>query len=125
VCVRSKEPTWWPAEGEEPDPRWSLANERTFLAYNRTALALVVAGLAVAGSPSFTDVPNGLAAVVGLPLIMIGAAVAIGSRGRFIEVQRAMRNRETLPAPRLTNVLSAGIAAVAVAALAVAVIYLA
>ena len=31
----------------EPDPRFTFANERTFLAWHRTALALVVAGLAI------------------------------------------------------------------------------
>ena len=36
------------AEGEEPDARFSYANERTFLAWNRTALALIGVGLAVA-----------------------------------------------------------------------------
>ncbi len=33
--------------GEEPDARFTFANERTFLAWNRTALGCVVAGLAV------------------------------------------------------------------------------
>jgi len=33
--------------GEEPDPRFSLANERTFLAWIRTALALFAAGVAL------------------------------------------------------------------------------
>ncbi|HET9720820.1 MAG TPA: DUF202 domain-containing protein [Solirubrobacteraceae bacterium] len=32
--------------GEDPDPRFTFANERTFLAWNRTALALIAAGLA-------------------------------------------------------------------------------
>lgn len=43
--------TRWPGavydEGEEPDPRFSLANERTFLAWLRTALALLAGGVAV------------------------------------------------------------------------------
>jgi putative membrane protein len=34
-------------EGTEPDARFTFANERTFLAWNRTAVALVVAGLAI------------------------------------------------------------------------------
>ncbi len=34
-------------DGSEPDARFTFANERTFLAWSRTALALVVAGLAV------------------------------------------------------------------------------
>ena len=69
---------WWPAEGEEPDPRWSLANERTLLAYSRTALALVVAGLAIAGSHRVADLPVWVA-VLGLPAIALGAAVALVS----------------------------------------------
>ncbi|WP_420814622.1 YidH family protein, partial [Kineococcus vitellinus] len=35
--------------GEEPDPRFSLANERTFLAWVRTSLALLAAGVALEG----------------------------------------------------------------------------
>ena len=35
------------AVGRDPDPRFTLANERTFLAWNRTALSLVAGGLAV------------------------------------------------------------------------------
>ena len=35
-------------EGTEPDPRFTFANERTYLAWNRTGLALVGGGLALA-----------------------------------------------------------------------------
>src|SRR5437667_421783 len=41
-----REPKWW-QEGKEPDYRFSLANERTFLAWIRTALGLLVAALAL------------------------------------------------------------------------------
>ena len=42
----------------EPDVRFTLANERTFLAWNRTALALVVAGLGIVQLlPPFPGVP--------------------------------------------------------------------
>src|SRR5699024_6017730 len=34
-------------EGDEPDPRFSLANERTFLAWLRTALAMYAAAFAL------------------------------------------------------------------------------
>ncbi len=34
-------------EGSEPDPRFTLANERTFLAWVRTALALLAGGIAI------------------------------------------------------------------------------
>ena len=47
-----------PDAGTEPDARFTLANERTFLAWNRTALALVVAGLGIVQLlPPFPGVP--------------------------------------------------------------------
>jgi putative membrane protein len=49
-----------PGDGSEPDARFTFANERTFLAWNRTALALVVAGLAIAQLlPPFPGLPFG------------------------------------------------------------------
>ena len=42
--------------GAEPDPRFTCANERTFLAWNRTSLALIALahrpGLAALGPPA-------------------------------------------------------------------------
>ena len=38
-------PAWVYGVGDDPDPRFSLANERTFLAWIRTGLAFVTAGL--------------------------------------------------------------------------------
>lgn len=112
-------PGWWPVDGDEPDPRWSLANERTLLAYNRTALALVVAGLAVSGSHAVADAPAWLAAV-GLPMIVLGAVLAYTSRGRFLEAQRAMRVGDPLPAPSAAAFLPHGITVIALAAVALA-----
>ena len=59
----------------EPDARFTLANERTFLAWNRTALALVVAGLGIVQLlPPFPGVPWGRH-VLGVPLIVLGESV--------------------------------------------------
>jgi putative membrane protein len=115
---------WWPVDGTEPDPRWSLANERTLLAYSRTALGLVVAGLAIAGSHSVADLPVWVA-VLGFPAIALGAAVAIGGRRRFLQTQRSMRLGEPLPAPLLASLLPLGIGLFAVAGFVVAAIELA
>lgn len=114
---------WWPEEGTEPDPRWSLANERTFLAYNRTALALVVAGLAAVGSHVAADAPLWIAAF-GIPLLCLGAYVAYMGRHRLVEAQRAMRLGEPLPAPPLGTVLTVGIVGIALAAVVVAIVTL-
>lgn len=108
--------SWWPTEGDEPDPRWSLANERTLLAYQRTAMALLVAGLAVAGARSAADVPIWFAAL-GLPLVVLGGVVALEGRKRFLDAQRAMRTGAPLPPPRITRLLPYGIAVVAGGAL--------
>lgn len=115
---------WWDDEGDEPDPRWSLANERTFLAYNRTALALVVAGLAVSGSrAAATNAPLWLA-VLGIPLLALGAYVAVMGRQRMIDAQRAMRMGEPMPRPPVRAVLTYGIVGVAAIAIVSAAISL-
>lgn len=104
---------WWPTEGQEPDPRWSLANERTLLAYGRTALAFIVAGLAVAGSRSIADTSRWFAAL-GLPLILVGAVVALGGGRRFLATQRSMRTGAPLGAPVVAALLPIAIALIAV-----------
>jgi putative membrane protein len=102
----------------------SLANERTLLAYSRTALGLVVAGIAVAGSHTAADLPVWFAAV-GVPLIALGASVSIAGRRRFVVVQQAMRRGDDLPAPVAAAFLPFGIAIAAACGLAAAVAELA
>lgn len=93
-------PAWWPAEGVQPDYRFSLANERTLLAYSRTALAALVAGAALAGTPLLTDGPTWVALLGALPLLA-AAAIARAARGRFLATERAMRLGTPLPPPVL------------------------
>jgi putative membrane protein len=105
--------------GEEPDARFSMANERTFLAWIRTAVALMVAGLAVAEFFDTRSETTRLA--IALPLILLGAAVGFTSYGRWEEKERAMRLGEPLPTsstPRLIA-LAVGIVAIVAAVLAV------
>ncbi|MGD0607994.1 MAG: DUF202 domain-containing protein [Streptosporangiaceae bacterium] len=78
-------------DGTEPDPRFTFANERTFLAWSRTALALVVAGLGVVQLlPPFPGVPWGRH-ILGVPLIVFGAVVALAAYREWVRNQRAMR----------------------------------
>ena len=106
-----------PAE-TEPDPRFTLANERTFLAWNRTALALIAAGLGIVQLlPPFPGVPFGRH-VVGIPLIAFGAVIAVAAYWELERNQAALRRGEPLPRsvmPRLLSVTIAGVAALAAA----------
>ena len=103
-------------DGTEPDPRFTFANERTFLAWSRTALALVVAGLGVVQLlPPFPGVPWGRH-VLGVPLIVFGAVVAVVAYGEWVKSQRALRRGEPLPRsvmPRLLTVVITTIGAIA------------
>ena len=102
------------AEGTEPDPRYTFANERTFLAWSRTALALVVAGLGVVQLlPPFPGVPWGRH-VLGVPLIVFGAVVAVTAYLEWVGNQRAMRLRQPLPQSVMPKLLAGVVAALAV-----------
>jgi putative membrane protein len=66
------------SDGHEPEIQLSFANERTFLAWERTALGPVTAGLAITQLlPSF-DFPGGRR-LIGLPLIALGTVIALMS----------------------------------------------
>lgn len=101
-------------EGVEPDARFTLANERTFLAWNRTALALVVAGLAIVQLlPPFPGVPWGRH-LLGVPLIALGAGVAATAYWEWRRNQAALRWGRPMPRSVLPQLLAATIAGIAV-----------
>ena len=101
-------------EGTEPDPRFTFANERTFLAWSRTALALVVAGLGVIQLlPPFPGVPWGRH-VLGLPLIVFGAVVALAAYREWVRNQRAMRLGQPLARSIMPLLLAVVVAVMAV-----------
>ena len=94
------------AGGTEPDPRFTFANERTFLAWSRTALALVVAGLGIVQLlPPFPGVPWGRH-VIGVPLIVLGAFVAAAGYAEWVRHQRALRTGAPIPGCRIAAACS-------------------
>jgi putative membrane protein len=104
-----------PAE-TEPDARFTFANERTFLAWSRTALALVVAGLAIVQLlPPFPAVPWGRH-VLGVPLIVLGALIAVAGYGDWTRNQRSLRRGTPLPRSVLPEILAGTITGIAVIA---------
>jgi putative membrane protein len=100
-----------------PDPRFTMANERTFLAWNRTALALIGGGLAV---EQFLDVGRAGRLLVALPLILLGALLAAASYGRWRNNESAMGRGETLPPSRMPALIAACLALFSAAALVLA-----
>jgi putative membrane protein len=105
--------------GDEPDVRFTYANERTFLAWSRTALALVVTGIAATQLLPKLDI-EGARRLIGIPLIVLGAVLEIVAYQHWFANERAMRLHEPLPQSRLALVLAIGIAIVAIIATIVA-----
>ncbi|MEU2429771.1 MULTISPECIES: YidH family protein [unclassified Streptomyces] len=100
-------------EGETPDYRFSLANERTFLAWLRTALALIAGGFAV--DQFLPDLRWGVRVGLSLALIGTGVLCALRAVNHWVRCERAMRRGEDLPVSRFPTVLALVVGAVSVA----------
>jgi putative membrane protein len=104
------------AGSTEPDARFTFANERTFLAWTRTALAFVVAGLGVVQLlPAFPGVPWGRH-IIGVPLIILGGVIAVVGYSQWTRNQRALRRGDPIPPSPLPRVLATTITALAIVA---------
>lgn len=111
-----------PDDDAEPDYRFTLANERTFLAWIRTALALIAGGIAVVQFvPSFgiPGVRHGLSVV----LTAGGGLLAALAVRRWQQVQTAMRRDASLPPTHVPLLLGAAIFVVTVAVLVILVVW--
>lgn len=85
------------ADGCEPDPRFTLANERTFLAWIRTALALLASGIALDALP--------LELLAGRPQTLLSYAltgmallVSVNATLLWLNVERALLTEHALRA---------------------------
>ncbi|HKA69288.1 MAG TPA: DUF202 domain-containing protein [Actinomycetes bacterium] len=97
----------------EPDYRFTLANERTFLAWIRTSLALLAAGVAVAQLlPDLGPRPYRL--LLGLALIGLSLLAAGTSYFHWVRADAAIRRGEPLTRPWLPAALAAGLSLVIV-----------
>ena len=101
------------ANEREPDVRFTFANERTFLAWNRTALALIATGIAATQLLPDFHVAAGRR-ILGLPLVALGAVVAATSLRHWRLNERALRRGEPLPRSPMPVVLAIGVVAVAI-----------
>ena len=110
----------WPGSvyrtGTEPDPRFSLANERTLLAWIRTALALVGAGVVLDAVE--LEVSDTVQGVVGAILVVLGGFAAVGAWFRWATIERALRSGRPLPGLPLAAGVILGLVVVGVVVLA-------
>ena len=90
--------------GTEPDVRFSLANERTALAWLRTGLALVAGGVALTTLASFGAGNAFLDVIAGLACIS-GGVLALAALSGWRRRERALRLGDPLPAPRILPAL--------------------
>ncbi|MFP3990245.1 DUF202 domain-containing protein [Streptomyces sp. E11-3] len=98
-------------EGETPDYRFSLANERTFLAWVRTSMALVAGGFAV--DQFLPDLRWGWRVGLAVSLLAFGALCALRAVNHWVRCELAMRRGEDLPASRFPALLSLAVGLVA------------
>jgi putative membrane protein len=99
-------------QGDEPDPRFSLANERTFLAWIRTALALVAAGVALEALG--LDLHPGLRTAASVLLVVAGLLTPVQAWLGWYATERALRRTRPLPSalfalPTAVLVITAGV----------------
>ena len=111
---------WFPRDptkvGDDPDYRFTLANERTFLSWVRTALALSAGGLLAL---TVLDDVRG-EQFLGIGLLVISFLTAATAYRRWALNERAMRLNAPLPPSRLPLLMAIGVAIVAVVAAVVA-----
>ena len=110
----------WRQQGNEPDVRFTLANERTFLAWIRTALALLASGVAFEQFATRLE-PRALVLAVSVGLAALAGVLSLLAYRRWRNNEIAMRLSRALPHSRVVALLSIAMALVC-AALGVAML---
>jgi putative membrane protein len=113
----------WPGyvydEGEDPDVRFTMANERTFLAWIRTSLGFLAAGVAV--DVVDLDLSSGVRRLVAGLLLGLGLMSAVTAWIRWARAERSMRRHQSIPPPVSAGLLSLGLLLVGAVLLVLAV----
>jgi putative membrane protein len=105
-------PQWVFGQGSEPDARFSLANERTFLSWIRTGLALIAGGVAL-DAVELPIVPA-LRVTATLVLLALGVLVPVLAWCTWAITERALRLARPLPGSIVSLPLAVGVLIVAV-----------
>jgi putative membrane protein len=101
--------------GTDPDYRFTLANERTFLAWLRTGLALLAGAIALA-SLVHDFGPRPVRIAITVFLLILSVTVVIGAYVRWDRTERALRENRSLPTDPMPRIIVAGVAIVVAAA---------
>lgn len=109
-------------EEQEPDYRFTLANERTFLAWIRTALALLAGAVAVVQFAPEFSIPDGGKILAAL-LAVVGIACVAGAALRWNRSQRAMRRDGPLPSTFMPWFLAAAVSIIGLLVLVLTLIF--
>ncbi|MBL0888538.1 YidH family protein [Myceligenerans indicum] len=99
-------------QGSEPDVRFSLANERTFLAWIRTSLAFIAG--AVALEALATPLDPTLRLIASLILVTTGIALVWEAWFGWMRTEQALRHHRPLPSPLSALPAAIGLFVVAV-----------
>lgn len=111
-----------PPEEHEPDYRFTLANERTFLAWIRTALALLAGSVVIVQLVPDLGIPEARQAIAAV-LAIVSMAVVAGSALRWRASQKAMRIDAPLPSTLMPWLLAIGVIAVGIIIMLLTMIY--
>jgi putative membrane protein len=103
----------WRQSGQEPDYRFSLANERTFLAWIRSALAMMAGGVVLVQFATPLS-PRWLVVWTGVALTVLAGLMAVLAYRQWRANEIAMRHARPLPPSVASAVVAAWVAVVAV-----------
>jgi putative membrane protein len=94
--------------GTDPDYRFTLANERTFLAWLRTGLALLAGAVALA-SLVHDFGPRSLRIAITVFVLILSLIVTVGAYVRWDRAERALRENRSLPTDPLPRLMVASV----------------
>jgi putative membrane protein len=112
MAARRRFPARLYSAGKEPDARFTLANERTFLAWIRTSLAFIAAEVAL--EALVPGMQPGFRLAASIVLIVTGIATPVQAWLGWVSIERALRESRPLPSPALAAPIGVAVVVVGI-----------